>query len=445
VVRHARQAYEANGIVFACVAARMALLSEASFKFQSVIDKHLFGNQDLGLLEYPWPNATAGELWARMEQDDSTAGQAYIRKAQPADGTDALLVQMRPDCVTIVSEERRDDQGRTYKIPAGYAEDLKVLGVEREPQFYDVSEVAHWSPVPDPSASFRGMSWLSPVLREVHADQSLTSYKTHHLDNGAMPGVILKYSQKLGDTAVARLKKRFDVLFGGPGNAGRVLVLDEGADATVAGSTLEQLQFQALSQVSEARICAAAQVPLEVVGLRQGDYQAAIRRMADMWARPHWRSGCAALQHLLPDVTPPTRLWFDVSDIAALREGELARGQTVLVKSQAVAAFVNAGYTRDSAVAAADSGDLSQLVADPNAPVPGGTSTATTTTSVTEQVGGPGQRPPQAGIPQDLPGVVKPNLPNAKPWTKPPMPALPNGARGPVGRDSPFGWLYEGE
>jgi hypothetical protein len=175
------------------------------------------------------------------------------------------------------------------------------------------------------------------------------------------------------------------------------------------------------------RICAAAQVPIEVFGAGVwraggGDYLSAMRRFADLWARPHWRMACAALQHLVTitnpatgetsPVRPPARLWYDVADIAALREGELERGQAVLVRAQAVSTFVAAGYTRDSAVAAADSGDLSQLKADPNA-APG--------------VAG---RPPQAGVPQALPGVVRPNLPDAQPQQFQPMPGMPNGARG---------------
>lgn len=420
IVRTAREAYATNGVVFACIAARMALFSEARFQFQSTIDKHLFGTTDLELLEYPWPNATTGELLARMEQDASTAGNSYIRKAVPQDGSDALLVQMRPDCVTIVSEEKPDDMGRIYKQPIGYAEDLRPLGITgREPQFYSVDEVCHYSPVPDPAASFRGMSWLTPVLRDIGADTALTTYKTVHVARGATPGLVLKYPQKLSDPALDRLKKRFASLYAGPENAGKTLVLDEGADVTVAGSTLEQLQLVAVQNAGESRICAAAQMPVEVVGLEgprsaSGNYQLAIRRLADMWARPHWRMACASLQHLL-SLPTASRLWYDVSDIAALREGELSRGQTVLVKAQAVSSFVTAGYTRESAIAAADSGDLSQLKADPGAAPPGAPT---------------GTRPPQAGLPQDLPGAVKPNLPNALPFTNPPMPALPNGARG---------------
>ena len=431
-VRNAREAVSSNGVVFACAAARQSLFAEARLTWQSTIDKHLYGNQDLALFEYPWPNATTGELLARMEQDVTTAGNSYIRKVVPADGSDPLLVQMRADCVTIISEEHYDENGQVYKLPVGYSEDLAPMGItDRPPQVYPVEAVAHYSPFPDPKAFYRGMSWLTPVLREVGADSALTVYKTAHIARGGIPGLVLKYSQKLSQPVVDRLKKRFDALYGGPENSGRTLVLDEGADVVVAGSTLEQLQYVAVQGAGETRILAAAMVPTEVAGLEgprsaSGNYELAIRRFADIWARPHWRMCCSALQHLVPGVTPPTRLWYDVSDIAALREGELSRAQGTLVRAQAVASFVSAGYTRDSAIAAAESGDLSQLKPEPQAPPPGVTGRETATTS-NKMIGG---RPPQAGLPQDLPGVVQPNLPNAKPAQFAPTPGMPNGARG---------------
>ena len=419
----------------------MALFSEARFQLQSTVDKHLFGNKGLALLEYPWPNADAGELLARLEQDVTTAGNSYMRKATPADGADDLLVQMRPDCVVIVSEEKRDSLGRIYKQPVGYLEDLKPLGItDREPQFYSTDEVCHYSPVPDPAALFRGMSWLSPVLREIGADAALTQYKTVHVQSGATPGLVIKYAQKLQRASIDAVREQTDAKYGGPGNAGRTLVLDQGADVTVAGSTMEQLQYTAVQQAGVERICAAAQVPLEVLGLGGGraglgNYQSAVRRFADLWARPHWRMACAALQHLIvfvsPDgssspLRPPTRLWYDVADIAALREGELERSQATLVRAQAIGAFVTAGYTRESAVAAAESGDMSQLVPDPRATPPGvaGRETSTTTEAL-----GPGVRRPQAGVPQDLPGVVAKNLPNAKPGAFAPMPGTERSER----------------
>jgi hypothetical protein len=215
-------------------------------------------------------------------------------------------------------------------------------------------------------------------------------------------------------------------MYAGPENAGRTLVLDEGADVTVAGSTLEQLQYEAVQKAGERRICAAAGPGMLVIlGFEAGDYQTAIRKLADLWARPAWRMACASLEHLLPAVPSAAHLWYDVSDIAALREGELERSQATLVRAQAVSAFVAAGYTRQSAIAAAESGDLSQLVPDPGAP-PAGVSGRETATS-SDRING---RPPQAGVPQALPGTVQPNLPDAKPLQFAPMPSLPNGARG---------------
>ena len=458
-----RQVYASSGPVFAACFARMSLFSEARFKFQRASDDSLYGNPDLSLLEHPWPNGTSGDLLARMEQDRSIAGNFYLRKADLPDGG-TELVRMRPDAVTIISEQLEDSQGRTWKRPVGYSEDLSVYGMQgRDPQVYDVDEVAHWAPDPDPAASWRGMSWLTPVIREVISDKGLTEYKIHHIQNGAMPGIILKYSQKLSETSVENLRKRVAAKFGGPENSGKTLVLDEGADLLVSGSTLEQLQYTTVQGAGVERILAAAAVPAEVCGLTPGGttsgsqgYEVAMRRMADIWARPSWRSACAALEVLVPHAADRSgvRLWYDVSGIAALREGELARAQGTLVRSQALAAFVNAGFTRESSIAAAESGNLSLLKPDPNATPPGvvGRETATlreqgpTPNGQLPAQHGPGiiaGRPPQAGVPQRLPGVGHPNLPNALPAGFGAVPALPGGARGPVaGRDNPFGWLY---
>jgi phage portal protein BeeE len=485
LVRTARQALTDNGIVYACIAMRTGLISEARFKFQRLTDGTLFGDQALAILEHPWPNADSGDLLAKVEQDGGNiSGNAYVRLVEPNDqgapsglaqlpvgrdvtgefrprppaeqpASSALLVLMSPDTVTIVSEERNDHLGRPYKIPIGYMQDVHAAyGIDADPAFFTVDEVAHFAPQPDPWARWRGMSWLTPAIREVRADQALTTYKVSHLAQGAFPGIIVKSPRKMSDRAIEVLRKRFNTRYGGPDQAGRTIVLDEGLDATVAGHSLEQIQADLVTKAGERRIAAAAHVPLEVLGLEPGDYMAAVRRMADLWARMEWHRICAAVEHLLPplsagnsaaDTKVPVRLWYDVSGIAALREGELDRAQTSLVKMQSVQAAVMAGYTRDSAVAAADSGDITQLKPDPNAPTPGMAGRVTESEKFGAGTGngpapaGPGGGPangraPQAGLAQALPGVGKPNLPNALPGSKRvAVPALPGGARGPGG------------
>jgi phage portal protein BeeE len=449
MVSAARATYKQNGVVFACQLVRNHLFSEIRFCYQALTDLHLFGDQSLRLLEHPWPNADTGELLARMQQDGSL-GNCYLRKVNPAEGGDPLLLQMRQEHVVIMSLEKRDDLDRPYKIPVGYAE-IKPGG-ESDPQIYTTDEICHFSPEPDPDARWRGMSWLTPLLGEARADLALTRYRQFHLDNGAMPGLVVKYATKLSDLTIDTLRKRLRARYGGPENAGNVLVLDQGADLTVAGSSLEQLQFQALAQVGERRIAAAAGPGMaEIIGLEAGggDYQSAIRKLADLWARPQWRIACASLEHLLPpsaasNPQAPVRLWYDVAGVAALREGELQRSQSFLVTMQGIASAVAAGYSRDSAVKAADAGDVSLLQADPKAPPPGGGATQPSSNAPGQEkapTGGPtgglgnGMRPPQAYRPEQLTGVGKPNVPNARPGSqRRGVPALAGGARGSNGK-----------
>jgi hypothetical protein len=95
-------------------------------------------------------------------------------------------VRLRPDWVTIVSELVPDALGRPYRKVVGYHYDPPQTGPdEGPPVLFDVDEVAHWSPIPDPWAHFRGMSWLTPVLREVAADQAMTTHKIRYLQNAA--------------------------------------------------------------------------------------------------------------------------------------------------------------------------------------------------------------------------------------------------------------------
>jgi hypothetical protein len=120
-----------------------------------------------------------------------------------------------------------------------------------------------------------------------------------------------------------------------------------------------------------------------------------MQKFANMWARPQWRSFCGALSQLL-DVPAGNRLWFDTADIAALQDGEMERGQAALVRAQALLALVQAGYTHESAIAAVDSMDLSQLKA-------GGVGTPSSGPQV------------QHLLPQAQPGVTASPLPPTMP------------------------------
>lgn len=354
-------AYSNSGVVFGVILARLMLFSEAEFKFQSLRDKSLFGSEALAKLEHPWPGGTTGELLVRMEQDASLAGNSYIRDA----GTQ--LERLRPDWATIVSEIALD--------PISYTEIRRVVGYHydppstegREPAFYPVDEVAHWSPLMDPLANFRGMSWLTPVLREIDADQSMTDYKRAYLTNAATPNLIIRYSDKIGPERLNRVSASIQARHGGTENAFKTLLLDEGADVTVVGTNFDKMAYTAVQAAGENRIAVAGGVPAIVAGLKEGldaatysNYELAMRRFADLTMRPNWRSACGALAKLV-EVPSGSRLWFDASGIAALRQGEKEAADTMAVLATAASALISAGYDPDSIKASLAASDITLL------------------------------------------------------------------------------------
>ena len=104
-------------------------------------------------------------------------------------------------------------------------------------------------------------------------------------------------------------------------------------------------------------------MPPVIVGLSEGlaaatysNYELAMRRFADLTMRPLWRSAAASLAKLVA-VPDGARLWYDVTDIAALREGETERATTNQVNASAMQTLIAAGYTPDSVTSAIISGE----------------------------------------------------------------------------------------
>ncbi len=350
--------YKGNSIVYSVMLARIMLFSEARFKFRNLADKRLFGTDALALLETPWPGGTTGELIARMEQDASISGNAFIRNAGDR------LERLRPDRVGLLLGEREDG---AYEV-VGYEYDREGRGLGTMDEVFHADEVAHWSPIPDPLAEYRGMSWLTPVVREVNADIAMTVHKQSFFENAATPNLLIKYQRKLNREQIDTIRERWQARYGGPTNGWKTAILDEGADITVVGNSFEQMSFTAVQAAGENRIAAAAGVPGIVVGLKEGlqaatysNYEQAMRRFADITARPAWRSMAACLAKLV-DVPTGAELWYDVTDIAALRQGEKERAETAQVNALAMGELIRAGYTPDSVTSAVLSGDYSLLI-----------------------------------------------------------------------------------
>lgn len=365
----AQGAFKGNGVVYACAAVRMLLFAEARFQWRQYTAGRpgdLFGTEALSLLERPWPNGTTGELLARMEQDVTLAGNAFIAR-RPG----GFLRRLRPDWITIAWTS----PGAGYDDPSADP-DATVTGYiyqppNSDPQWLPVEEVAHYSPIPDPEASWRGMSWLTPLVREVQSDTAATRHKLAFFENGASPNMVVRFDPTVTAEKFEQFKTLMEDAHVGVGNAYRTLYLGGGADVTVVGSKLSELDYKPIVALGETRIAAAAGVPPVIVGLSEGlqgsslnagNYQQSRRRLADGTMRPLWRIAAGSLEHLVEPRPAGASLWYDDRHIPFLRDDTLDEAETISRDAQTVRQLVDAGYDPDAVVAAVQNRDLRRLV-----------------------------------------------------------------------------------
>ncbi|MBI1757986.1 MAG: phage portal protein [Actinobacteria bacterium] len=372
-------AYKSSGVVFACILARMRVFAQARFQWREFTagrPGNLFGSPELGLLEAPWPTGTTGNLLALAEADASLAGNFYATTAddagrigRAATGPGRRITRMRPDWTTlIVDAPSGDPNGLDAKVVAFSYE--PQVGARREPEILLPEEVCHYSPVPDPAARWRGMSWLTPVLTEIRADKAATTHKLKFFVNGATPNLAVKFDKDVSPTAFDAFVKRFQESHRGVDAAYETLFLGGGADPVPLSHDFQQLDFKNTQGAGETRVAAAAGVHPVIVGLSEGlagsalnagNYDSAKRGFVDGTMRWLWQTAAASFQTLVTPPRPGAVLWYDDRDIPFLRQDARDEAEIQATRARTIRELLDAGYDPDTVVDAVLSGDLRRL------------------------------------------------------------------------------------
>jgi phage portal protein BeeE len=366
IVGTSNAGFKTNPAIFALVQARMQAFSQVRFQWTQFVGSQpgdLFGTAELAVLERPWPGGTTSDLLARMEIHASMAGCAYIIRPKPDQ-----LSMLRPDRVTIIlgSQTDADDPAEAPDCEiAGYIHTTSRGTLTA----YFPNEVAYYAPLPDPDYRFLGMSWITPVIREMQADSLATEHKARFFTNGATPNLAIKFDPTVSVEQVKRFKAMFESEHKGAWNAYKTLYLGGGADPVSIGTNFQQLDFSATQGKGESRLASAAGVPPSWVGfseglqgssLNAGNFQAARRRFADGTMVHLWTNAATSLQTLLKPPNAGASLWFD-SRVPFMREdaGDLAAIQSQ--QASTINSYIMNGFIPDTAVKAVMNNDPSLL------------------------------------------------------------------------------------
>lgn len=374
-------AYKSNGIVFSAIDRRQQVFSQGQFKFRRYKagkPSELFGGRGLSLLENPWPNGTTGQLLALMEYDGSLAGSFYATKVDRAGRIgrtateDGLrIARMRPDWTTlIIDAPSGDPYGLDARVVA-YSYKPMMGGTAREPVILLPEEVCHYSPKPDPMARFRGMSWLTPVIREVMADKAAQRHKLKFFENGATPNMALKFDKDVDPDAFNRFVEKFNSTHRGADNAYKTLFLANGADPVPLSMDFKQMDFKLTTSAGETRLSVASGVPAAILGISEGltgsslnagNFSAARRLFVDTTVRDLWAKATPSLATFIPMPDDDTKLEIDDRNIPFLREDAKDDAEIRKLDATALRQLIDAGFNPDAAIEYIRTGDLAQLL-----------------------------------------------------------------------------------
>ena len=363
---------QGNGIIFALEQKRLQVFTQARFQYQRLRNGRpgdLFGDQALGVLERPWAGGTTGDMLGRMLLDADFAGNSFPARV----GRE--IVRLRPDWVEIVLEARQIPTGEDgglvtvgyRQVGIMYWEGGKLSGTD--PAVFLPGEYAHFAPMPDPLATYRGMSWLTPIIRELQADTQATKHKLKFFENAATPNLAVSLPKEIEPEQFAAFVDKMDAAHRSAENAYKTLYTAGGADVTVIGANMQQLDFKVTQGAGETRLAAAAGVHPVIAGLSEGmqgsslnagNYTAAKRAFVDTTIRHLWQNAAGSLEALVP---PPAgaRLWYDARDIPFLAEDMKDRAQIQLTQAQAIRTLTDSGYTAESVKQAVLNEDLTLL------------------------------------------------------------------------------------
>lgn len=347
----------ADGPVAAAEQYRLRVFGQAPMLYQELTDGRpgdLFDDKNLDLVRAPWPGATLSDLMKRALIFGDFAGNSFGLNLEDE------IVLVRPDWVEIILAKRmyRDVQVGWKQVGIMYYEGGCGTG-DGAP--FLPGEYFHFVPgLPDPLANYRGMSWLTPLIREVQADKSASEHKLAFFENAASPNLAVSLPKEVTPTQFDQFVELMDAKHKGAANAYKTLYTGGGADVTVVGANMQQMDFSAVQGKGETRIANAAGVPpvllsfsegMQGSSLNAGNYTAAKRNFVDTTMRDLWMNFAGSIQQMeyFWAPLPKTRLWYDGRDIPFLHEDAADIASRQQTQASALSSMVTNGWVPESA------------------------------------------------------------------------------------------------
>lgn len=224
------------------------------------------------------PNAwqTWFEFCESMQVAYLLKSNAYAPIARDGRGKPTALIPVWPERVCLY--EALDGE-LYYKVTSSTAHERAVLKSFSDP--IPADDVLHlrW-------LSFNGLSGLSrlSLMRDaIGLNLALEGHSSKLFSNGARPGGVLETDAKLSDEAFARIKSKWNEVYGGSENSGKTALLEEGLKWKPQTMTSVESQTIEARKAQMEQIATGFDVPMHRLGIIPDGGGAAILQAHQMY------------------------------------------------------------------------------------------------------------------------------------------------------------------
>lgn len=182
-------------------------------------------------------------------------GNAYSQIIRDGKNTILGLYPLLPENVEV----DRNEKGEIYYIYHAYTDE--VPGAKNKDITFRRDEIFHI-----PGLGFNGLVGFSPIAMMKNAlgtTIAVEKYGSAFFKNGAQPSGVLEHPGVLKDPA--RIRENWSAVYGGPNNAHKVAVLEEGMQYKAISLPPEDSQFLSTRQFGVNEICRIFRVPPHMV------------------------------------------------------------------------------------------------------------------------------------------------------------------------------------
>ena len=267
VAEYAREAMNHDAIVYACIRALSTAAAEPAYRVMLQTSTQPVqasaNNPIVQIIEKPNPEQDFYSFLDDLVSMLYVAGNVYLYKIRNSAGRMVGMRLLRPDRVTIKSDE--------WKGVARY--EYEVNGKR---YYISPSDLAHMK-FANLANDLYGLSPLTPIAAVINLDLAQIEYAKSFFMNSGTPSGLLKVKRKIQNPDEASMiRSRWRSSFGG-NNVGKLAVLDEDATYERLGEKISDMAFPELRDTTETRICMAlGNVPPiligSVVGLNRATY-----------------------------------------------------------------------------------------------------------------------------------------------------------------------------